>query len=241
VSASGQAERSAIDPLIQHTHMARRRFRRKDLKRPDEFVSRGRAYIEWAQANVRTLSWGVGGAALLALVAAGYFSLRSARVRQANDDLDRAIVEFHAGHYSQAAAQFADVASRWQLTPVGRVADLYAANAQLKAANFEGAATALQAAIGNRDWPPYLQQAALLDLAFALEQKGDAQTAAARYAEARAIEGPYTAMALLGEARCRAQAGEKDKARELYERFSREFPQAPEVDLVGAKIAQLKS
>ncbi len=91
--------------------MARRRFRRKDLKRPDEFVSRGRAYIEWAQANVRTLSWGVGGAALLALVVAGYFSLRSARVRQANDDLDRAIAEFHAGHYSQAAAQFADVAA----------------------------------------------------------------------------------------------------------------------------------
>ena len=220
--------------------MARRRFRRKDLKRPDEFVSRGRAFLEWSQANLSSLAWGVGGAAALALVVTGYLSLRSARVRQANDDLGRAIAEFHAGHYSQAAAQFNDVASRWQSTSVGRIADLYAADAQLKANNFDAAATALQAVLGSRDWPPYLEQAALLDLAFALEQKGDAQTAAARYAEASAIEGPYTPMALLGEARCRAQAGEKDKARELYERFAREFPQAPEIDVVGAKIAQLK-
>jgi outer membrane protein assembly factor BamD (BamD/ComL family) len=220
--------------------MARRRFRRKDLKRPDEFVSRGRALLEWSQENLRTLSWGVGGAVFVALVVSGYFSLRNARVRQANDDLGRALAAFHNKQYSQAAAEFTDIASRWQSTPVGRIADLYAADAQLKAANFDAAASALQGALDAHDWPPYLRQAALYDVAFALEQKGDAPTAAARYAEAAGGEGPYTPMALLGEARCRAKAGEKDKARELYERYAREFPQAPDIDVVAAKVAQLK-
>ena len=82
---------------------------------------------------------------------------------------------------------------------------------------------------------------ALLSLGFALEHKGDLPAAADRYAEAGGMEGPYTALALLGEARCREHAGEKDKARALYERFTREFPQAPEADVVEAKIGQLAS
>jgi outer membrane protein assembly factor BamD (BamD/ComL family) len=174
-----------------------------------------------------------------ALVVGGFFSVRSARDRQANEDLTRALGEFRAGHYSDAATQLRDVASRWQSTPSGRIADLYAANADLNANNVESASVLLEGVLQGRNWPPYLQQQAVFDLAFALERKGDLPAAAARYAEANDIDGPYTALAILGEARCREQAGEKDKARELYERFRREFPEAAETEVVSAKLGEL--
>ncbi len=221
--------------------MARTRFKRKDLKRPDEFVSRGFQVLTWGRENARVLSWAVGGAALVALVVTGFLSVRSARVRQANEDLGRALGEFRAGHYAAAATQLADVGSRWHATAAGDIAGLYAANANLKANNVETATVVLQDVLNARDWPAYLRQQALVDLAYALEQKGEAEAAAGRYAEAATLDGPYTPLAVLGEARMRERLGQKDQALALYERFVREFPQAPEADVVSAKAAQLKS
>jgi outer membrane protein assembly factor BamD (BamD/ComL family) len=221
--------------------MARRRFRRKDLKRPDEFVSRGRQLLNWAIENNRTVGWGAGVVVLVVLVAAGIVSARSARIRQANEELTQALGQFRAGHYGEAATQLTELAERWQSTPAGRIAGLYAATANLKADKFEQASALLQEALNAPDWPPYLRQAALVDLGLALERKGDAAAAAARYGEATSVEGPYTATAILAEARCRTQVGEKDKARALYERFTREFPQSPELELVGARIEALKT
>lgn len=219
--------------------MARRRFRRKDLKRPDEFVTRGRAALDWAQDNVRILAWGIGGLLAVVVIVAGAVSLRSARVRQANEDLDQALVNFESGSASTAAKQLADVASRWQSTAVGRIAGLYAANADVKAQEFDAARTRLQAALDEGLATPYLRQQALLDLGVALERKGDFTGAAGHYAEAVSIDGPYTGLALLGEARSREQAGERDKARALYERYVREFSKAPDVEVVQARIAAL--
>jgi tetratricopeptide (TPR) repeat protein len=216
--------------------MARRRFRRKDLKRPDEFVSRGRQVLDWGTENARLLSWSAAGVAALILLVMGFISIRNARVRQANEDLSDALADFHGGRYAQAATQLADVASRWHSTSAGRIAKLYAANADLNAKDFETATALLQEVLSAHDWPSYLKQQALDDLGFALEHKGDARGAAERYAEAAALEGPYTAQALLGEARCREQIGEREKARQLYEQLQRDFPQSAEGEVAAGKL-----
>ncbi len=221
--------------------MARRRFRRKDLRRPDEFVSRGRQVLDWATENSRTLSWAGTGVAVVVLVVLGFLSVRHARVRQANEDLGHALADFRDGHYAQAGSQLAEVANRWQSTAAGRIASLYAANANLNADNFESATVLLQEVLNSHDWPSYLRQQALLDLGYALEHKGDTANAAARYEEAAGLDGPYTAPALLGAARCHEQAGEKDKARDLYQRFQRDFPDAAEAEIVAAKLEQLST
>jgi outer membrane protein assembly factor BamD (BamD/ComL family) len=221
--------------------MPRQRFRRKDLKRPDEFVSRGNQFMEWAQQNGRLLGYAGGGIVVVALIILGVLAARTARLRQSNEDLSGALAEFRNAHFGQAATQLAEVADRWQATNAGRIARLYAASASLKADDFDRATTLLRSVLSASDWPPYLRQEALLDLGYAFEAKNDPQNAAARYSEASALEGPYVAMALLGEARCRESAGEKDKARALYERFTREFPQAPELEFIEAKVAALKA
>jgi tetratricopeptide (TPR) repeat protein len=219
--------------------MARQRFRRKDLKRPDEFVSRGRQVLDWGVENSRVLSWSAAAVAVLIVLVMGFVSIRNARVRQANEDLSHALADYRDGHYAQAASQLADVASRWQSTSAGRIAGLYAANADLNADDFETATALLQDVLSGHDWPSYLQQQALVDLGFALAHKGDAAGAAGRYAAAAALEGPYTAQALLGEARCREHMGDKDKARQLYQQLQRDFPQSAEGEVAAGKLDEL--
>jgi tetratricopeptide (TPR) repeat protein len=216
--------------------MARQRFRRKDLKRPDEFVSRGRQVLDWGTENARVLSWSAAAVAALVLLVMGFVSIRNARTRQANEDLSHALADFRDGRYAQAATQLADVASRWQSTSPGRIAGLYAANADLSANDFETATVLLQQVLSAQDWPSYLRQQALVDLGYVLEHKGDSAGAAERYAEAAALEGPYTAPAVLGEARCREQIGEKDKAQQLYQQLQRDFPQSAEGEVAAAKL-----
>jgi TolA-binding protein len=219
--------------------MARQRFRRKDLKRPDEFVTHGWQLLTWASENARLMSWGLAAAAAVALLIMGGLSIRNARSRQANEDLGRALADFQAGNYTQAATQLAEVASRWQSAPAGRVAALYAASAELKSGNIDSATVALQDLLAAPDWPSYLRQEALVGLGLALERKADMVNAAARYQEAGGLDGPYKAAAVLGEARCREQLGEKDRARELYQGFTHDFPNAPEAEIATGKLQQL--
>ena len=221
--------------------MPRRRFRRKELKRPDEFVSHGWQVIEWSVTHRTTLAWIGGGLALLALLAAGAGAVRSARRTQANADLAQGLAGYAAGNYAQAATQFADVASRSSSTMLGAVADLLAASADVRAGNLDAAAPRLQAAASADETGGYLRQQALLGQAVLAERQGDMAAAAARYAEAAGASGPYTVLALLGDARCRERLGEKDKARELYERVAREYAQTPEIEIVRARIEALKS
>lgn len=218
--------------------MGRRRFRRKDLKRPDEFISHGWQFLTWAAENSRRLSWGLAAVAVVALLIAAAASIRSARVRQANEDLGRALVEFRAGHYGPAATELAAVANRWKATAAGQLAALYAANADLKSDNIEAAIALLQELVGRRDWAPYLRQEALFDLGVALERKADSASAAARYQEAAAIDGPYAGPAVLAEARCRQSLGERDKVQALYQRYAHDFPDAAEAEVVAAKLSQ---
>ena len=60
--------------------MARRRFRRKDLKRPDEFVTRGQQLLLWSQAHLRLLGWILGGGTAVAVLVVGFLCGRYARL-----------------------------------------------------------------------------------------------------------------------------------------------------------------
>ena len=221
--------------------MARIRYRRKDLKRPDEFVSAGREALVWAGENSRRLYQALGVLAVVLVAIGAFYSLRGARARQANEDLGAALAVLRGGKYADAATQLTDVANRWQATGPGEVARLYAASASVKAGNYDGAATLLGEAVQGGALAPYLRQQALVTLGFALEQKGDTAGAATRYQEAAGMEGPFTAEAILGAARCQERLGDAAVARDLYQRYVREFPTAPDVARATAKAEALSS
>ena len=221
--------------------MPRTRFRRKDLKRPDEFVNAGRNALDWARGNSTRLYQIVGAFVAVLVVIGAFYSLRGARARQANEDLGSALALLRTGKYADAATQLTEVATRWQTTGPGQIARLYAASASVKAGKFDEAAKLLGDAGEGGGITPYLRQQALVTLGFALEQKGDTAGAATRYQEAAGLEGPFTADAILGAARCRERLGDSAAARDLYQRYAREFPTAPDVSRATAKAEALSS
>jgi tetratricopeptide (TPR) repeat protein len=96
------------------------------------------------------------------------------------------------------------------------------------------AATAFQSQADSL--PPYLRQQVYVAWGAALEAKQQWPDAAARYKDAAAMSGPYSGDALIGEARAREQAGETDKARELYRQAYEQYPDLPSRDLLSAKL-----
>ena len=218
--------------------MPRARFRRKDLKRPDEFVSRGRDVIDWAQDNLRLVGQIAAACAVVFIGLAAFVSMRAARSRQANEDLAHALAEFRGGRYSAAATQLSDVAGRWSATTPGEIARLYGAQADLRANNLASATTALKEADSYANLPSYLKQQVKLSSGYAFEQDGKPKEAAEAYSQAAALEGPYTASALLGQARADEAQGDKAGAMKLYERLLNEFSQIPEIDQIKAKLGR---
>jgi predicted negative regulator of RcsB-dependent stress response len=219
--------------------MARERFRRKDLKRPDAFVTTSEQLITWALEHQRNLAIAGGAIAVVLALIAGAGALNAARTRQANEELASALGPFLTEQYAEAATQLRTVADSWASTDVGRIARLYAADAQLAAGNTEQAANDLQAALADPPPADYLTQQAALNLGTALESKGDLAAAADQYAKAAGMEGPYRGLALLRQGRACEKLGDKKRAVEAYEAFVRDFPEAPEADIAEARLALL--
>ena len=213
------------------------RIRRKDLKRPDEFVTVTTQVLAWSREHQRMLT-GVGAVVGVAIVAvSAVIGVRTARVRDANIDLARALAVYREpAKTAEAAKQLAEVSDRWSGTTAGDVAQLLAAATELRRDNVDSALTMLQAAAG-REWPPYLKQQLLMTWGAALEKKGQGPDAISKYAEAASVGGPYTFEALLAQAHAQEAAGDKTKAQALYEQIKRDFPDAPDHELIDSKLA----
>jgi len=215
------------------------RFRRKDLKRPDVFVSGSQRAIQWAMEHQRNLLIGAGAVLAALVIVAAISASNAARRRQANDELANALTTFHDQNYPDAATQLRTVADTWSSTSVANIARLYAADALLEAGNPDLAVTALNTVLDDPPPAEYLRQQAALNLGYALETKQDLAAAADNYAKAAALGGPYRSLALLREARLREQLGDKKRAEEVYETFIQDFPSAPEVEVVEARLRGL--
>lgn len=199
-------------------------------------MSTSRRVLEWASSHQRELTIGAIVALGILVLIGGYGALNTARQRQANEDLAGALGAFRAERYAEAAAQLSTVAEAWSSTGAGKLARLYAADAQLAAGQSEAAERELQKSLDDPLAAEYLKQQAALNLGVALEQKKDLAGAAEHYTKAAEMPGPYRALALLRAARARDQLADKERAVELYETFVRDFPGAPDVEVVEARL-----
>jgi tetratricopeptide (TPR) repeat protein len=210
---------------------------RKDLlKAPDELVTLTARAVQWAQKNRTTVTW-IAGTLVVLLVALVLGSgFRAARAREANEDLGRALSALRDDDTASAATRLKEVAERWSGSVQGQIAAGIRPSTELRAGSGDTVATDAQNALQSTpDLPAYLHQQLRLAWAFALEKKGQWKEAAEKYAEAAAGSGPYRGLAVLGEARARAQLGENDRARELYRTYVEEFPDVPDRELIEAK------
>lgn len=218
--------------------MAKTRIRRKDLKRPDEFVAQTSKALDWMSAHYQLVG-AVAGSLLLIGAAVGVTSaFRSARARDANAELALAMASLRGSDFANAATSLTETAERWPNTRIAGFASLLAANTEIRLGQNDSAIARLSELMSQSsdELPSYLKQQALVAWGNALEEKAEWTTAAAKYQAAAALSGPYTAQAVLDEARAREQLGEKERATELYRKLYDQFPEFPDRELVRSKI-----
>lgn len=216
--------------------MAKERVSRKSLKAPDEFMTLTGQGLEWLQKNRTMVTWVACGIVALIVALSLNASFRAARAREANDDLSRALSAFRNDDMATATTALKEVADRWSGSVQGQIATGIRPSAELRSGSRDTVAADAQTALQTTpDLPAYLHQQMRLTWAVALEEKSQWKEAAEKYAEAAAGSGPYRSLAVLGEARTRAQLGEKERARELYQKYVEEFPDVPDREMIEAK------
>lgn len=214
------------------------RMSRKDLKQPDEFITLSRQVLDWGRSHQQlVIGAGIAVAALVAVlgIASAY---RAAQRRDANADLARGLAKLSSSDFAAATTDLTAVSERWSGTRVGPIAALLAADAALREGQVDQALSllgGLQSASGSL--PSYLQQQILVVWGTALESKQQWAEAAAKYKDAAAIAGPYTGYAVVGQARTLEQAGDAEKARELYRQAYEQFPDIPGREMLATKFA----
>lgn len=214
------------------------RMSRKDLKQPDEFLTLSRQAVAWGRGHQQLVIGGAIGVAVLVAVLGIATAYSAAQRRDANADLAQALAKLSASDFVGATTELTTVADRWSGTKVGPIARLLAADSALREGEADkaiGILSSLQPA--SSSLPPYLQQQLLFVWGAALESKQQWADAATRYKDAATIAGPYTGDAVVGEARSREQAGEIDKAQELYRQAYEQFPDLPGREFLATKFA----
>ena len=214
------------------------RIRRKDLRRPDEFVTLANRAANYARAHARPLGWAATITGVLVVVGFSLLSFRSVQRQRANAELGEAMATFHNQKYPQAETMFEDFAQKWASSDKAAFARFFAGQAALAQGHYEQAAVSLEGSLPGLG-EEYLKQEALAALGFALEGKKDYTGATQRFGEAAALRGPYRESALLGQARTAELAGDKAAAKGLYKQFLNDYPNSTEAARVRTHVAAL--
>ena len=197
-------------------HTKRTRFRRKELRQPDEFetlTARGLAWVQERQQLALALLAGGVGVAILALIVS---RVGAARTAAAGEAFRSAYATFEGGKFSDAEQAFAGVARDYGRTPFGKLAALYRGHAFARQSDPTSAVTAYGEYLTTSP-ESYLRQEALVGLGHAKEASGDAPGALTAYTEAGTLDGPFRTDALLSTGRLHEADGHQDQAREIYQ------------------------
>ena len=175
---------------------------------------------------------------MVVAIALSFLYYEAQRGRAASARFDQALSELQGGKYESAEKELSSLAADEPHRAVGRLANLYLANAYLAQKEPAKAREALLHYLAGDDASVF-RGAALDDLAVTYEELGDYKQAEATYRQASAIEGPEQARADLGMARMLQKQGKRDEAVAVYRDFLAQHPYAPERTLVMETLAQL--
>ena len=216
----------------------RHKISRKELKQPDEFQTVFETAVLFFELHLTEVLLGAAALLVVVAIALSFFYYEAQRGRAASARFDQALSELQGGKYESAEKGLSSLAAAEPHRAVGRLANLYLANAYLAQREPAKAREALLRYLAGDDASVF-RGAALDDLAVTYEELGDYKQAEATYRQASAIEGPEQARADLGMARMLQKQGKRDEAVAVYRDFLAQHPYAPERTLVMETLAQL--
>jgi tetratricopeptide (TPR) repeat protein len=216
----------------------RHKISRKELKQPDEFQTVFETAALFFELHLTEVLLGAAALLVAVAIALSFFYYEAQRGRAASARFDQALSELQGGKYESAEKELSSLAADEPHRAVGRLANLYLANAYLAQKEPAKAREALLRYLAGADASVF-RGAALDDLAVTYEELGDYKQAEATYRQASAIEGPEQARAELGMARMLQNQGKREEAVAVYRDFLAQHPYAPERTLVMETLAQL--
>ncbi len=216
----------------------RHKISRKELKQPDEFQTVFETAALFFELHLTEVLLGAAALLVVVAIALSFLYYEAQRGRAASARFDQALSELQGGKYESAEKDLSSLAADEPHRAVGRLANLYLANAYLAQKEPAKAREALLRYLAGDDASVF-RDAALDDLAVTYEELGDYKQAEATYRQASAIEGPEQARADLGMARMLQKQGKRDEAVAVYRDFLAQHPYAPERTLVLETLAQL--
>jgi tetratricopeptide (TPR) repeat protein len=214
------------------------RLSRKELKRPDEFVT----LVDWAavlfRENLDRVILGAVATVVIFVIVFSLYFYGQHQSRLAAEAFYDAVGALERKDYRAAERDFTQLAEQHPHASLGRLARFYLANAYLAESQPAKARDALQAYLAGGAQPLF-RQLALTQLGVADEDLGEYRRAHDAYVEAAALDGPQKVRAHLGAARTLARMGDKQGAIAAYRRFIDENPYARERADVAEALVQL--
>jgi tetratricopeptide (TPR) repeat protein len=216
----------------------RHKISRKELKQPDEFQSIFETAGLFFELHMTEVLLGAGALLVIIAIALGlyYYEVRQGHAAAAR--FDQALSDLQGGKYDVAEKELSSLAADEPHRAVGRLANLYLANAYLAQKEPAKARDMLLRYLAEDDASVF-RNAALNDLAVTYEELGDYKRAEDAYRQASKIEGPEQARAELGVARMLQKQGKRAEAIAVYNDFLAQHPYAPERAVVMETLAQL--
>jgi tetratricopeptide (TPR) repeat protein len=213
--------------------LAKRKIRRKELKKPDEFITFSSRIISWCQDNVRIVVGVLASVAVLILITAAVFLFKARRETEARGLYEEALSLYQvessgnagAANYSMAMAKLEEVEQRYRSTTVATNALMDLGNIYFQEGDYQKAIICYTDFLQRTDVSHPLYDQALESLGETYEAKGSWQEALEVY-QRLASEGAsvYQAQAQLYLGRVYEAMGDKQKAMTHYDNYLNENP-----------------
>ena len=221
----------------------KKKIRRKELKQ-DALITTYVKATAWYEEHRRIISIGVTVLVVLVIVSVVYIRNRAENNDRAQEQLAAVVQYYDNGQFQLAIDGLPErnvpglrsIVDNYGNSEGGQLARFYLAGALYSLGKYEEAYEEFDAFSPPND---LLTMSRLAGMASCREAKGKYEDAARLYERAAGIQGFATAEYLYSAARTHALAGDKEKARDLFERLRKNYPASPYAREADRHIAEL--
>lgn len=215
-----------------------RKLRRKDLKRPDEFMTFFSNVQDFFATRLRDILFAAAIVGVLGALTLGVFYYERYRDETVSNQFYTSFTALQEKQYAAAQKGFERLAQKEPDRTLGRLARLYLASTYLAQDNVPKARDALVAYLAEAHDPAFLGLA-LMEMGVIYERSGDLSKALGAYRQAQALKGPEAPAAELAAARILEEQGDKPGAIKAYQLFLEAHPFAAQRQDAVENLARL--
>jgi outer membrane protein assembly factor BamD (BamD/ComL family) len=219
--------------------MSPHRITKKEIKE-DKFVTYTLKLNEWIREHLNHVLIAAGGAVVVAVIVFFIFSSKAKKERNAAELLGKAGIELQTGDLGAATGDLQKVINQFGNTESSGRATFLLASAYFYARDYNQAQSNFEKYLDKFKNDPLTRAAAQAGIADCYMQKGNFLLAGDNYVQAVSLypEGFLAPEYLLGAADAYLKADQKDKAREVFNRIIKDYPNSRQVNQAKMQLSE---